>query len=86
MRKPDEQVQVAAQPESKSSRRRRHALSSLAALLCVGVLLRSGGFPVPAWALLVAGAALALVFILPTLGGRMREPEDSAFKTVPWGT
>ena len=86
MRKPDEQVQGAAQPESNRSRRRRHALSSLAALLCVGVLLRLGGFPVPAWALLVAGAALALVFILPALGGRMREPEDSAFKKVPWGT
>jgi di/tricarboxylate transporter len=86
VRKPDEQVQVAAQPESKSSRRRRLALSSLAALLCVGVLLRLGGFPVPAWALLVAGAAQALVLILPALGGRMHEPEDSAFKKVPWGT
>jgi hypothetical protein len=85
MRKPLWQVQDADQPESRNARYRRLALLAITALLCAGILLRLAGVAVPAWALLVAGAALAFVFILPALGGRMHEPEDSPFKKVPWG-
>ncbi len=86
MRKPHGQVQAAVQPESKNSRWRSLALSAAAALLCAGILLRLAGVAVPTWALLAAGAALAFVFILPALGGRMQEPADSPFKKVPWGS
>ena len=86
MRKPHEQAQDADQPESRNARYRKLALSAITGLLCAGILLRSAGVAVPSWALLAAGAALAFVFILPALGGRMHEPEDSAFKKVPWGT
>jgi hypothetical protein len=86
MRKPHEQVQDAVQPKSKNSRWRSLALSATAALLCAGILLRLAGVAAPAWALLAAGAALAFVFILPALGGRMQEPADSPFKKVPWGS
>lgn len=86
MRKPHEQAQDTDQPESKMARYRRLALSAITALLCAGILLRLAGVAVPTWALLAAGAALAFVFILPALGGRMQEPADSPFKKVPWGS
>lgn len=85
MRKPHEQVQAADQPESKMARYRRLALSAITAVLCVGILLRLAGVAVPAWSLLAVGTTLGFVFILPALGGRMHEPEDSPFKKVPWG-
>jgi Flp pilus assembly protein TadB len=85
MSPPSEQGRDAGQAASKTSRRRKFWLLALAALLGTGILLRFAGVPLPAWILVVAGAALAFVFMLPAIGGRMQEPEDSPFKKVPWG-
>ena len=61
------------------------SLAGIATLLGLGALLRLAGFPVPAWALVTAGALMAFVYILPAIGGRMQEPKDSPFKKAPWG-
>lgn len=85
MSTPNEQDRDAGRAAFKRSQRWKFTLSAIAALLGVGLLLRSAGFAVPAWVLVAAGAALAFVFILPALGGRMHEPEGSPFKKAPWG-
>ncbi len=68
-----------------ASQRWKFMLAAIATLLGIGILLRLAGLPVPAWVLVAAGAALAFVFILPAVGGRMHEPEGSPFKKAPWG-
>jgi hypothetical protein len=85
MSAPNEQDRDARGVASKTSNNWAFALSAIAALLGIAVLMRLAGGPVPAWVLVAAGAALAFVFILPALGGRMHEPEDSPFKKAPWG-
>jgi hypothetical protein len=70
---------------SNESHNWKFALSALSALLGIGILLRSVGVPLPAWVLVATGAALAFVFVLPALGGRLNEPDDSPLKKAPWG-
>jgi hypothetical protein len=84
MSTPNEQVQDTERASSKASHNWKSALSALGALLGVGIVLRLAGLPVPAWVLVATAAVLAFVFILPALGGRMHEPESSAFKKAPW--
>lgn len=85
MSTPDEQYHDAGGGAATASHRWRSALSTMAALLGLGIVLRLAGLPVPPWVLVAAGAALAFVFVLPALGGRMHEPEDSPFRKAPWG-
>ena len=82
---PIAQQREAESAASKYSRRWKVTLSAIAVLLGTGIVLRLAGLPVPAWVLVVTGAALAFVFIFPALGGRMQEPEGSPFKKAPWG-
>jgi hypothetical protein len=83
MSTPIEQDRDAEGAASKESHIWKFALSAIAALLGIGILLRSSGLPIPTWVLVATGATLAFVFILPALGGRMHEPKDSPFKKAP---
>jgi len=85
MSTPNEQLRDTERASSKVTHNWKFALSAIGALLGIGILLRLAGLPVPAWVLVGTGAVLAFVFILPALGGRMHEPEDSPFKKAPWG-
>ena len=82
---PNEQDRDARRDASKQSRNWKFTLAALAAVLCGGIVLRMAGLSIPAWILVALGAALAFVFILPARGGRMHEPEGTAFKKAPWG-
>jgi len=82
---PNKQSQVASQASPTASYSWKIALRAIGALLGMGILLRLAGLPVPVWVLVATGAALAFVFILPALGGRMQEPEGSPFKKASWG-
>ena len=59
-------------------------LAALAMSLGLGIVTRYAGLLVPGWFLVVTGPALAFVTVLPALGGRMHEPQDSPFKKAPW--
>jgi uncharacterized membrane protein YcjF (UPF0283 family) len=80
-----EQDRDAGLAASKRLRWWKFVLSAIAALLSLGILLRSVDLPIPTWVLVAAGAVLAFVFILPAFGGRTHELADSPFKRAPWG-
>ena len=53
--------------------------------LLVGIVMRWIGVAYSGWVISLSGALLVFLFLLPAMGGRMREPPDSAYRRAPWG-